>query len=104
MILGLSSFSGFLCPAITARGLSVSDVLWRGLLARDLHNIGRCNRSGIGKAIQEDVHAFIHKLLRRRKANPTLASGNRERMRRSFVRVFGQSPQAIQRTVSALIQ
>jgi transcriptional regulator GlxA family with amidase domain len=29
--------------------------------------------------------------------------GNRERMRRSFVRVFGQSPQAIQRTVSALI-
>jgi len=29
--------------------------------------------------------------------------GNRERMRRSFVRVFGQSPQAIQRTVSALV-
>ncbi len=29
--------------------------------------------------------------------------GNRERMRRSFVRAFGQSPQAIQRTVSALI-
>src|SRR5271165_5449718 len=27
--------------------------------------------------------------------------GNRERMRRSFVRAFGQSPQAIQRTVSA---
>jgi transcriptional regulator GlxA family with amidase domain len=30
--------------------------------------------------------------------------GNRERMRRSFVRTFGQSPQAIQRTVSALVQ
>jgi transcriptional regulator GlxA family with amidase domain len=30
--------------------------------------------------------------------------GNRERMRRSFVREFGQSPQAIQRTVSALVQ
>jgi len=30
--------------------------------------------------------------------------GNRERMRRSFVRAFGQSPQTIQRTVSALIQ
>jgi transcriptional regulator GlxA family with amidase domain len=29
--------------------------------------------------------------------------GNRERMRRSFVRAFGRSPQAIQRTVSALI-
>jgi transcriptional regulator GlxA family with amidase domain len=29
--------------------------------------------------------------------------GNRERMRRSFVRAFGQSPQAIQRTVNALI-
>jgi transcriptional regulator GlxA family with amidase domain len=29
--------------------------------------------------------------------------GNRERMRRSFVRLFGQPPQAIQRTVSALI-
>jgi transcriptional regulator GlxA family with amidase domain len=29
--------------------------------------------------------------------------GNRERMRRSFVRAFGQSPQAIQRTVSALV-
>lgn len=29
--------------------------------------------------------------------------GNRERMRRSFVRAFGQSPQAIQRMVSALI-
>ena len=29
--------------------------------------------------------------------------GNRERMRRSFVGVFGQPPQAIQRTVSALI-
>jgi transcriptional regulator GlxA family with amidase domain len=27
--------------------------------------------------------------------------GNRERMRRSFVRAFGQSPQTIQRTVSA---
>jgi len=30
--------------------------------------------------------------------------GNRARMRRSFVRAFGQSPQAIQRTVGALIQ
>jgi len=30
--------------------------------------------------------------------------GNRERMRRSFVRAFGQSPQTIQRTVSALAQ
>jgi AraC-like DNA-binding protein len=30
--------------------------------------------------------------------------GNRERMRRSFVRAFGQPPQAIQRTVSALVQ
>jgi AraC-like DNA-binding protein len=30
--------------------------------------------------------------------------GNRERMRRSFVRAFGRSPQAIQRAVSALIQ
>ncbi len=30
--------------------------------------------------------------------------GNRERMRRSFVRALGQSPQALQRTVSALIQ
>jgi len=30
--------------------------------------------------------------------------GNRGRMRRSFVRAFGQSPQTIQRTVSALIQ
>jgi transcriptional regulator GlxA family with amidase domain len=30
--------------------------------------------------------------------------GNRERMRRSFVRAFGQSPQAIQRAVSTLIQ
>ncbi len=30
--------------------------------------------------------------------------GNRERMRRSFIRAFGQSPQTIQRTVSALIQ
>ena len=29
---------------------------------------------------------------------------NRERMRRSFVRAFGQSPQTIQRTVSALAQ
>jgi transcriptional regulator GlxA family with amidase domain len=29
--------------------------------------------------------------------------GNRERMRRSFVRAFGQSPQAIQRTVNALV-
>jgi transcriptional regulator GlxA family with amidase domain len=29
--------------------------------------------------------------------------GNRERMRRSFVRAFGQSPQAIQRTVNTLI-
>jgi transcriptional regulator GlxA family with amidase domain len=29
--------------------------------------------------------------------------GNRERMRRSFVRAFGQSPQAVQRTVSALV-
>jgi transcriptional regulator GlxA family with amidase domain len=29
--------------------------------------------------------------------------GNRERMRRSFVRAFGQSPQAIQHTVNALI-
>jgi transcriptional regulator GlxA family with amidase domain len=29
--------------------------------------------------------------------------GNRERMRRSFVRAFGQPPQAIQRTVSASI-
>jgi transcriptional regulator GlxA family with amidase domain len=27
--------------------------------------------------------------------------GNRERMRRSFVRAFGQSPQTIQRAVSA---
>src|SRR5712691_421477 len=30
--------------------------------------------------------------------------GNRERKRRSFVRAFGQPPQAIQRTVSALVQ
>ena len=30
--------------------------------------------------------------------------GNRGRMRRSFVRVFGQPPQTIQRTVNALIQ
>jgi transcriptional regulator GlxA family with amidase domain len=30
--------------------------------------------------------------------------GNRERMRRSFIQAFGQSPQTIQRTVSALIQ
>jgi len=30
--------------------------------------------------------------------------GNRERMRRSFVRAFGQSPQTIQRSVSALAQ
>jgi transcriptional regulator GlxA family with amidase domain len=30
--------------------------------------------------------------------------GNRERMRRSFVRAFGQSPQTIQRTVSAWAQ
>jgi transcriptional regulator GlxA family with amidase domain len=30
--------------------------------------------------------------------------GNRERMRRSFIRTFGRSPQAIQRTVSASIQ
>ena len=30
--------------------------------------------------------------------------GNRERMRRSFVRAFGQSPQAIQRTISPLVQ
>ena len=29
--------------------------------------------------------------------------GNRERMRRSFVRAFGQSPQAIQRAVSVLV-
>jgi transcriptional regulator GlxA family with amidase domain len=29
--------------------------------------------------------------------------GNRERMRRSFVRALGQPPQAIQRTVSASI-
>jgi transcriptional regulator GlxA family with amidase domain len=30
--------------------------------------------------------------------------GNRERMRRSFVRAFGQSPQTIQRTISAWAQ
>jgi transcriptional regulator GlxA family with amidase domain len=30
--------------------------------------------------------------------------GNRERMRRSFVRAFGQPPQTIQRTVNALVQ
>ena len=30
--------------------------------------------------------------------------GNRERMRRSFIRAFGQSPQTIQRTVNALVQ
>jgi transcriptional regulator GlxA family with amidase domain len=30
--------------------------------------------------------------------------GNRERMRRSFVRTFGQSPQTVQRAVSALVQ
>jgi AraC-like DNA-binding protein len=30
--------------------------------------------------------------------------GNRERMRRSFVRAFGQPPQTIQRTPNALIQ
>jgi transcriptional regulator GlxA family with amidase domain len=30
--------------------------------------------------------------------------GNRERMRRSFLRAFGQPPQAIQRSVNALIQ
>jgi AraC-like DNA-binding protein len=30
--------------------------------------------------------------------------GNRERMRRSFVRAFGHSPQAIQRTAGTLIQ
>jgi AraC-like DNA-binding protein len=30
--------------------------------------------------------------------------GNRERMRRSFLRAFGQPPQTIQRTVNALIQ
>jgi transcriptional regulator GlxA family with amidase domain len=30
--------------------------------------------------------------------------GNRERLRRSFVRAFGQPPQTIQRTVNALIQ
>src|SRR5712664_1776927 len=30
--------------------------------------------------------------------------GNRERMRRSFVRAFGQPPQAIQRTISPLVQ
>jgi transcriptional regulator GlxA family with amidase domain len=29
--------------------------------------------------------------------------GNRERMRRSFVRAFGQSPQAIQRAVNVLV-
>ena len=30
--------------------------------------------------------------------------GNRQRIRRSFVRAFGQSPQAIQRTVRALVR
>jgi transcriptional regulator GlxA family with amidase domain len=30
--------------------------------------------------------------------------GNRERMRRSFVRAFGQPPQTIQRTVRALVE
>jgi transcriptional regulator GlxA family with amidase domain len=30
--------------------------------------------------------------------------GNRERMRRSFARAFGQSPQTIQRTVSTWAQ
>jgi AraC-like DNA-binding protein len=30
--------------------------------------------------------------------------GNRERMRRSFLRVFGNSPQAIQRNIAVLIQ
>jgi transcriptional regulator GlxA family with amidase domain len=30
--------------------------------------------------------------------------GNRERMRRSFVRAFGQPPQTIQRTVNALVR
>jgi AraC-like DNA-binding protein len=30
--------------------------------------------------------------------------GNRERMRRSFIRAFGQPPQTIQRTVKALVQ
>jgi transcriptional regulator GlxA family with amidase domain len=30
--------------------------------------------------------------------------GNRKRMRRSFVRAFGQPPQTIQRTVNALNQ
>jgi transcriptional regulator GlxA family with amidase domain len=30
--------------------------------------------------------------------------GNRERMRRSFVRAFGQPPQTIQRAINALIQ
>jgi len=30
--------------------------------------------------------------------------GNRERMRRSFVRAFGQPPQTIQRTVNSLVQ
>ena len=30
--------------------------------------------------------------------------GNRERMRRSFVRAFGQPPQAIQRTINPLVQ
>src|ERR1700730_8344161 len=33
------------------------DVLWRGLLAHDLHNVGGRNRSGIGKAIQEGSDA-----------------------------------------------
>jgi transcriptional regulator GlxA family with amidase domain len=28
--------------------------------------------------------------------------GNRDRMRRSFIRAFGQSPQAIQRNIGAL--
>jgi transcriptional regulator GlxA family with amidase domain len=30
--------------------------------------------------------------------------GNRERMRRSFLRAFGQPPQTIQRTMRALVQ
>src|SRR5579862_1520865 len=33
------------------------DVLSRGLLAHDLHNVGGRNRSGIGKAIQEGPKA-----------------------------------------------
>src|SRR5271169_2628499 len=33
------------------------DVLWRGLLAHNLHNFGGRNRSGIGKAFQEGPKA-----------------------------------------------